>query len=116
MDFLSLLTDGDINLVQVGYVAILIFATVYLVPRVLKEHSKERENFLEMIEKRDEKFFEVIESYRDALVDFQKKEDESHHNLAQMIHDCREKVHAEHKELMRALKAVAKKLDADIIE
>lgn len=116
MDFLALIKDYGGGLIQLGYVLILIFAAVKLLPELLKEHAKERENFLNTIKERDEKFFEVIQSYRDALVEFQRKEDESHRDLAAMINDCRSKVAAEHKELMRALKAVAKKMGAEIIE
>ena len=117
MDFIGLLAGTEpATLIQIGCVAIVIFLCVITLPKLLSSHSTERQQFIEMIEKRDEKFFEVIESYRDALLDFQKKEDESHHQLAEMLSDCRVKVAAEHKELMRALKAIAKKLDADIIE
>jgi len=115
MDFLSLLTSSD-NLIQLGYVAILIFAAVVLLPRLLHEHAKEREAFLALIKETNDKFIEVIDSYKDALTDFQQKEDEAHSNLVQMIVECRTNVASEHKELMRALKAIAKKLDADIIE
>ena len=116
MDFLSLIKDYSGDLIQLGYVLILIFAAVKLLPELLREHARERDNFLKTIKERDEKFFVVIQSYRDALVDFQQKEDESHRELATMINDCRSKVAAEHKELMRALKAVAKKMGADIID
>ena len=116
MDFLSLLQSNSDSLIQIGYVAILIFAAVVLLPKLLKEHAAERQTFLQTIKERDEKFFEVIQSYRDALIDFQQKEDESHRELASMINDCRTKVAAEHKELMRALKAIARKTDAEIIE
>lgn len=116
MDFLSLIKDYAGDLVQLGYVVILLFAAIKLLPELLTGHAREREQYLATIKERDEKFFEVIQSYRDALVDFQHKEDESHRELAAMITDCRVKVAAEHKELMRALKAIARKMDAEIIE
>lgn len=116
MDFLSLLQSNSTGLIQIGYVAILMFAAVILLPRLLSEHSKERKEFLETIQESNDKFLTVIESYRDALTDFQKHEDESHANLIRMINDCRTSVAEEHKELLRAIKTIAKKLDTEIID
>ena len=115
MDFLSLMQDTE-GLVQIGYVAILIFAAVILLPRLLNEHSKERKEFLSTIQENNDKFLGVIESYRDALTEFQKHEDESHANLITMINDCRTSVAAEHKELLRAMKTIAKELNTELIE
>ena len=116
MDFLSLLQSNSGSLIQIGYVAILIFAAVVLLPRLLSEHSKERKEFLKTIHDTNEKFIAVIDSYREALITFQKHEDESHANLVNMIKDCRSSVAAEHKELLRALKTIAKELDTELIE
>jgi len=116
MDFLSLLgTYGD-GLIQLGYVIILIFAAVKLLPDMIRNHAQDRKSMLEMIKERDEKFFSVIEGYEDTLERFQFKEIESHRELVEMIKDCRSKVAAEHMEIMRALKTIAQKIDTDIID
>ena len=108
--------QSNTGLIQTGYVVLLVLIIAVFIPNLLKQHTKERDKFVQTIEKRDARFFEVIESYRDALIDFQQKEDQSHQDLAVMMGDCREKVAAEHKELLRALKVIANKLEADIIE
>lgn len=116
MDFLSLLQTNSSSLIQIGYVAILMFAAVILLPRLLSEHSKERKEFLSTIQDTNDKFLAVIESYREALTTFQQHEDESHANLVNMIKDCRTSVAEEHKELLRALKTIAKELNTELIE
>lgn len=78
--------------------------------------NKERDRFLESIKDTNERFLTTIDSYRAALTEFQRKEDEFHQHLAQLIKECRTSVAADHKEIMRGLKAGAKKLNADIIE
>ena len=116
MDFFSVLTNDPEKLIQIAYVALLVFLIVVQIPRMNNAHSKERDKYLAVNQESTDKFLEVIESYREALVNFQQKEDESHHNLAAMMGDCRQKVAAEHKEIMRGLKSIAVKLDADIID
>ena len=96
-------------LVQGGYICILIWLLVKYIPKINKDHREER------IE-REDKFLEVIDSYRAALEHFQLKEDESHQQLIAMVAECRANMAKEHEALMRGLKAIAKEINTEIIE
>jgi hypothetical protein len=111
MDFIAILATfatPDV-LLQTGYIILLIWMLVKYVPQ-------QNRNFAEERKERDLNFLKSIDLYRQALVDFQEKEDESHQHLIQMINDCRANTAKEHAELMRGLKSIAKATDAEIIE
>lgn len=109
MDFIAVLTTFSPTLVQGGYICLLIWVLVRYIPKLNEDHAKERAE-------REDKFLTVIDSYREALEKFQEKEDASHQQLIQMVSECRSNTAKEHAELMRALRAIAKKTNAEIFD
>lgn len=113
MDFISTflsLSEMNINTVfQLSYVAIFMWLLVIYMPKRDKELSEERQL-------RDDKFLEIITSYRDALTDFQEKENQSHSSIIHMIAEHENKATESHKQVVRILRAIADKLDASIYE
>ena len=89
MDFISILTtflsSGGGSTIVGGAISIintviLIWLIVVYLPKREKAHTDERE-------KRDEAFLRTIDSYRETLEDFQRKEDESHKEIIRMINE-----------------------------
>lgn len=109
MDFIAVMSTFSPYLVQGGYICILIWVLVKYIPKLNDDHAKERQE-------REDKFLAVIDSYREALESFQEKEDASHQQLIQMVSECRSNTAKEHGELMRALRSIAKKINAEIFD
>ena len=124
MDFISaLLSTLDMDMqkvIQLVYIVILIWMLTVYVPRREKEFTKERaerENaFKEERQERDKAFLETINSYREALVSFQEKEDASHASIIQMVSNHDQKTREGHKQMVRILRAIADKLDTKLYE
>ena len=124
MDFISaLLSTLDMDMqkvIQLVYIVILIWMLTVYVPRREKEFTKERaerENaFKEERQERDRAFLETINSYREALIQFQEKEDASHASIIQMVSNHDQKTREGHKQMVRILRAIADKLDTKLYE
>ena len=124
MDFISaLLSTLDMDMqkvIQLVYIVILIWMLTVYVPRREKEFTKERaerENaFKEERQERDKAFLETINSYREALIQFQEKEDASHASIIQMVSNHDQKTREGHKQMVRILRAIADKLDTKLYE
>lgn len=124
MDFISaLLSTLDMDMqkvIQLVYIVILIWMLTIHVPRREKEFTKERQKredaFTEERQERDKAFLETINSYREALVSFQEKEDASHASIIQMVSLHDQKTREGHKQMVRILRAIADKLDTKIFE
>lgn len=124
MDFISaLLSTLDMDMqkvIQIVYILILVWILTRYIPKRDKENAKERadreESFKEERKERDEAFLETINSYRDALVNFQEKEDAAHARLIQMISEHDQKTREGHKQMVRILRAIADKLDTKLYE
>lgn len=109
MDFIAVLSTFSPFLVQGGYICILIWILVKYIPKLNEDHAQERKE-------REDKFLAVIDSYREALENFQEKEDASHQQLIEMVSECRSNNAKEHAELMRGLRAIAKKTNTELFE
>ena len=124
MDFISaLLSTLDMDMqkvIQLVYILILIWMLTRYVPKRDKEYAKERadreEAFKEERQERDQAFLETINSYRDALINFQEKEDAAHAKLIEMISTHDQKAREGHKQTLRILRAIADRLDTKLYE
>ena len=124
MDFISALfstLDMDMQkVIQLVYIVLLIWMLTMYVPKREKAFSKERETreaaFKEEREERDKAFLETINSYREALVSFQEKEDASHASIIQMVSLHDQKTREGHKQMVRILRAIADKLGTKLYE
>ena len=124
MDFISaLLSTMDMDMqkvIQLVYIVILIWMLTIYVPRREKEFTRERaereDAFKEERQERDKAFLETINSYREALVSFQEKEDASHASIIQMVSNHDQKTREGHKQMVRILRAIADKLDTKLFE
>ena len=124
MDFVSaLLSTLDMDMqkvIQLVYIVILIWMLTIYVPRREKEFTRERaereDAFKEERQERDKAFLETINSYREALVSFQEKEDASHASIIQMVSNHDQKTREGHKQMVRILRAIADKLDTKLFE
>ena len=124
MDFISaLLSTLNMDMqkvIQLVYIIILIWMLTIHVPRREKEFTKERQKredaFTEERQERDKAFLETINSYREALVSFQEKEDASHASIIQMVSTHDQKTREGHKQMVRILRAIADKLDTKLFE
>lgn len=124
MEFIgALLSTLDMDMqkvIQIVYIVILIWMLTVYVPRRDKEFTKERAEreaaFKEERTERDQAFLETIHSYRDALIDFQEKEDAAHAKLIEMVSMHDHKTRERHKQMVRILRAIADKLDTKLYE
>ncbi len=121
MDFISAMLGMDMSkLVQFGYILLLVYMMTIHMPRREKVVSKERadreEAFKTERAARDTAFLDTINSYRDALVSFQEKEDASHASIIQMVSTHDQKTREGHKQMVRILRAIADKLDTKLYE
>ena len=124
MEFIgSLLSVLDMDMqkvIQLVYIVILIWMLTIYVPKREKEFAKERSEretaFKEERQERDRAFLETINSYREALISFQEKEDASHASIIQMVSNHDQKTREGHKQMVRILRAIADKLDTKLYE
>ena len=124
MDFistsLSMLNMDMEKVIQIVYIVILVWMLTRYIPKRDKEYAKERadreEAFKEERQERDQAFLGTINAYRDALVNFQEKEDAAHARLIQMISEHDQKTREGHKQTLRILRAIADKLETKLYE
>ena len=124
MEFVgALLSTLDMDMqkvIQLVYIVILIWMLTIYVPKREKEFTKERAErekaFKEERQERDRAFLETINSYREALISFQEKEDASHASIIQMVSNHDQKTREGHKQMVRILRAIADKLDTKLFE
>ena len=124
MEFIgALLSTLDMDMqkvIQLVYIVILIWMLTIYVPKREKEFTKERAErekaFKEERQERDRAFLETINSYREALISFQEKEDASHASIIQMVSNHDQKTREGHKQMVRILRAIADKLDTKLFE
>lgn len=124
MEFIgALLSTLDMDMqkvIQITYIVLLLWMLVRYIPKREKEFQEERAkreaDFKEERAERDKAFLETINSYRDALIDFQEKEDAAHAKLIEMVSSHDQKTREGHQKLVRMMKAVADKLDTKLYE
>ena len=124
MEFISVFLSGmelDIEkVIQLTYIVILIWMLTRYIPRRDREFAAERtareEAFAAERQERDKAFLETINSYREALIDFQEKEDAAHAKLIQMASEHDQKTREGYKQMVRILRAIADKLNTKLYE
>lgn len=124
MEFIGALfatLDMDMQkLIQITYIVLLLWMLVRYIPKREKDFKEERErreaDFKEERQERDRAFLETINSYREALISFQEKEDASHASIIQMVSQHDQKTREGHKQMVRILRAIADKLDTKLFE
>ena len=108
MDFISILAtlggSSATGFIHIIDIALLVWIIVVYLPKREKFHSEERKE-------RDTHFLNIIDSYREALVNFQEKESEEHRGIVNVISKNTELLHEHDKHTLEANLKIARILD-----